>query len=276
MSDIVACMRFSDGAAQLAFLERTLGFTPTLVEQGEHGLAHAELQLGSGFVMAHEGEDEWAYRTPRELGGKSTGMIYVAHAGIDAAYAQARAAGATIVRELAGTEYGSREFAVRDPEGFGWSFGTYHPTVDGMAQPGTPPAVFAGLRYVDAGAAIAWLVRAFGFEAQYVVPGEGEQIAHAQLRFGADLLMLGSTRADEFDTTTPALAGGFYTHSYYLHVADPDAHCARAEAAGAQILSAPAERPYGARDYVARDPEGYVWTCGTYRPAAQPAQAAAG
>ena len=36
-------------------------------------------------------------------------------------------AGAEIVRELADTDYGSREYSARDPEGNHWSFGTYQP-----------------------------------------------------------------------------------------------------------------------------------------------------
>ena len=46
---------------------------------------------------------------------------------MDAHYQRAKAAGAEIVRELQDTSYGSREYAVRDPEGFLWSFGTYRP-----------------------------------------------------------------------------------------------------------------------------------------------------
>jgi len=35
------------------------------------------------------------------------------------------AAGAEIIDELHETDYGSRDFAARDPEGNRWSFGTY-------------------------------------------------------------------------------------------------------------------------------------------------------
>lgn len=35
------------------------------------------------------------------------------------------APGVTMIRPLASTDYGSQEFAVRDPEGNQWSFGTY-------------------------------------------------------------------------------------------------------------------------------------------------------
>ena len=37
------------------------------------------------------------------------------------------AAGAQIAIEPRDTEYGSREYAAQDCEGYWWSFGTYHP-----------------------------------------------------------------------------------------------------------------------------------------------------
>jgi uncharacterized glyoxalase superfamily protein PhnB len=43
----------------------------------------------------------------------------------DALHDRAVAAGAEVVAPLHDTDYGSRDFAVRDPEGNLWSFGTY-------------------------------------------------------------------------------------------------------------------------------------------------------
>ncbi len=45
----------------------------------------------------------------------------------DALFARVTAAGAEIVRPLQDTDYGSREFTVRGPEGHIWSFGNYRP-----------------------------------------------------------------------------------------------------------------------------------------------------
>ncbi len=53
--------------------------------------------------------------------------IYVAVDDPDALHARAKAAGAKIEMELRDTDYGSRDFACRDPEGNLWSFGTYWP-----------------------------------------------------------------------------------------------------------------------------------------------------
>ena len=43
----------------------------------------------------------------------------------DALHDRAVAAGATVTMALYDTDYGSRDFAVVDPEGNRWSFGTY-------------------------------------------------------------------------------------------------------------------------------------------------------
>jgi len=44
-----------------------------------------------------------------------------------------------------------------------------------------------------------------------------------------------------------------------VFVSDADAHCARARAAGAEILEEPREQPFGDRIYLARDLEGHEW-----------------
>lgn len=54
--------------------------------------------------------------------------------------------------------------------------------------------------------------------------------------------------------------------SVYCLVEAVDAHFARAKAAGAEITREPETQDYGGRDYTAKDPEGHVWTFGTYDP----------
>ena len=48
--------------------------------------------------------------------------------------------------------------------------------------------------------------------------------------------------------------------SLMVRVEDVDAHCARARAAGATILSEPTSYPYGERQYTAEDRDGHRWT----------------
>ncbi len=121
--------------------------------------------------------------------------------------------------------------------------------------------------YRDAPAAIRWLCKAFGFEEHLVVPGEDQTIAHAQLRYGNGMIMLGSTGDGEFQALMrqPEEAGGS-TQAAYMIVADVDRHYARAKAEGAEIVVEIADQHYGGRVYTCRDPEGHVWSFGSYDP----------
>ena len=124
------------------------------------------------------------------------------------------------------------------------------------------------LSYRDAPAAIDWLCRAFGFEKQLVVPDEAGGIAHAQLVLGPGMIMLGSARDDGFGKLQkpPRDVGGVGTQSAYVVVADVDAHHARATAAGARIAHPLEDKDYGGRGYSCFDPEGHVWSFGSYDP----------
>ena len=123
------------------------------------------------------------------------------------------------------------------------------------------------MRYRDAPKMIDWLCTAFGFEKHFVVPGEGGEIAHAQLTFGNGMIMCGTARDDDWGKLVKTVADvGTTTGAAYVNVRDVDAHYARAKAAGAQIVRELENTPYGSREYAARDPEGQVWDFGTYDP----------
>src|SRR5262249_54720780 len=129
------------------------------------------------------------------------------------------------------------------------------------------PTMVATMRYDDAGGMIEWLGKAFGFERHFVVPGDNGTIAHAQLVFGSGMIMLGTARDDEWGGVVKTIrAVGGTTGAVYVVVVDCDAHCARAKAAGAEILYGPRDTDYGSREYAARDPEGHIWSFGTYDP----------
>lgn len=93
--------------------------------------------------------------------------------------------------------------------------------------------VIPALRYRDASDAITWLCEAFGFREHLVVRG---------------------------DDGPPG------SMSVYVVVADADAHEATAAAAGAEIVMPSEDQAYGGRLYTCRDPEGHVWSFGTYDP----------
>jgi uncharacterized glyoxalase superfamily protein PhnB len=269
--DLTSSVLYTDARGGIDFLNRAFGFAENLlVPDGRGGLAHVELRLGHSLLMLGDARPERVdFKTPREVGA-TTGAIYIATPEVDALFERATAAGAMVVAKPFDTDYGARNFTVRDADGNLWSAGTYHPTADASAGADTgreqPPEIYATTRYADAKAAIAFLKNAFGFQEHYVVPDEGDGIAHAQLRYGTSLFMLSSLARDTYGMKTPRQLGGVNTLGLYLVVRDADAHYARAKAAGAEIVDDPADTNYGSRNYVARDPEGFVWTFGTYRP----------
>lgn len=133
------------------------------------------------------------------------------------------------------------------------------------------PAIIPCLRYEDAPAAIDFLCRAFGFEQHSVYPNavDPTRIDHAQLVREGQMIMLSSVadsdHARDAPMTTVAKAGG-NTQASYVVLDDVDGHAARAQAEGAEIFMQPADQDYGGRSYSARDPEGNVWSFGSYDP----------
>ncbi|SAI69832.1 PhnB protein [Bordetella ansorpii] len=134
--------------------------------------------------------------------------------------------------------------------------------------PAGPARIVPCLRYRNARAAIEWLEQAFGFSAHLVVPGPADTILHAQLTLGNGMIMLGSVLDSDFarNMAQPDEIGHRETQSAYVIVDDADALHARAKAAGATILIEIADADYGGRGFTCRDPEGHVWSFGTYDP----------
>jgi uncharacterized glyoxalase superfamily protein PhnB len=122
-------------------------------------------------------------------------------------------------------------------------------------------SIYPVLKYDDAHAAIDFLERAFGFERLQVHEGENGGVAHAELRFGDEVVMFGSTSEGD-----PRFNQGVGRTTVYLVIEDPDALYERATGAGAEIVMEPADQDYGSRDFAVRDPEGNIWSFGTYRP----------
>jgi uncharacterized glyoxalase superfamily protein PhnB len=125
------------------------------------------------------------------------------------------------------------------------------------------------LRYRDAPAAIDWLCRVFGLERHLVVPGDAGGIAHAQLVLGGGMVMLGSTSNDNAYgrlVKQPGDLGGAQTQTTYLVVADADAVHARVRAAGATVTIELRDEDHGGRGFSCLDPEGHLWSIGTYDP----------
>ena len=116
---------YRDAPAAIDWLCRAFGFEKRLIVPGEDGsIAHSELSLGPGFIMVGTAREERREKSPLDVQGE-TGGVYVWVEDVRGHYDRAKAAGATVTRELETKDYGGSGFSVRDPEGHDWSFGDY-------------------------------------------------------------------------------------------------------------------------------------------------------
>jgi uncharacterized glyoxalase superfamily protein PhnB len=122
-------MRCRDAEAMIRWLIDVIGFTERVIYRKDGAVQHAELAYGSSILMlGHSRDDEYG-KLVGDIAGRRTDAVYVAVEDPDALYARAKSAGSRIEMELHTTDYGSRDFACRDPEGNLWSFGTYWPKI---------------------------------------------------------------------------------------------------------------------------------------------------
>jgi uncharacterized glyoxalase superfamily protein PhnB len=119
------------------------------------------------------------------------------------------------------------------------------------------------LLYRDADAAIDFLERAFGFETLARHDNPDGTVAHAELRLGNDIVMVGTGAEGLQDVPDDFKAARV---GVYLSVEDLEAHHERARDAGAKVTRKPENTDYGSREYSARDLEGLHWHFGTYVP----------
>jgi len=125
------------------------------------------------------------------------------------------------------------------------------------------------LRYKDARSAINWLCETWGFEEQLVVEGPDGSIQHAVLSLGKAFIMLASTSAEgsysQF-TKQPDEIEGKETQSPYLIVENPELLFELAKEHGAKILLKLEKEDYGGSNFTCADPEGHIWSFGSYNP----------
>ena len=113
-------LRYVDAPAAIEWLRTTLGFIEHEVYSGDDGsIDHAQLAFGEDLIMLGSGDQPSPPQT-----------IYLATSDVDAHFARAVEAGANVVTPPTDQDYGSREYAVVDPEGNTWAVGTYRPAAE--------------------------------------------------------------------------------------------------------------------------------------------------
>lgn len=130
--------------------------------------------------------------------------------------------------------------------------------------PSNWPRISSALYYDNGAEAIDWLCRAFGFEVRLKIEGDDGRIEHSELVFGEGLIMVGEPKPDKMPySRSPRQAGG-NTQNIMVYVDDVEAHCRRAVAAGAKIVTEMKTSDYGEeywsdRGYGCEDIGGHHW-----------------
>lgn len=113
------------------------------------------------------------------------------------------------------------------------------------------------LVYEDIEAGHDYLVNVFGFTSGGVQRlGDGTAV-HGEIMHGEAVIWLHRVAAEQEMASPRALSASHAGLS--ILIPDIDDHYERSKAAGAIIDAAPADQPYGLREYGARDPEGHRW-----------------
>jgi uncharacterized glyoxalase superfamily protein PhnB len=130
------------------------------------------------------------------------------------------------------------------------------------------PHLMPLMRYRDLAEAMGWLEQAFGFEKQIAVADSDGAVIYGQMTYRGGLIMMGAVRDTDLDKLMrqPDEVGGVETQSCYLVVEDADQHYQRAVASGADVVLELKSDGLGRRGYSCRDPEGHIWSFGTYNP----------
>lgn len=121
--------------------------------------------------------------------------------------------------------------------------------------------LFAYLCVPDTQKAIAFYTQAFGATELYRLTEPSGRIGHAELQMGPSAILMLSDPFPEFGITAPPPEGlsGMVIH---LHVDNADEMARQAVAAGATLVSEPADQFYGERSCRVRDPFGHTWLLG--------------
>lgn len=130
MQTIFPILRYEDARAAIRWLCSTVGFVElfSVPESGQF-VRHAQLKLGTNVMMLGSVRPDEGMSTPK-VAGIATQSLYVYVPDVDAHFESARFAGAEIDSPPINTDFGARQYHIRDPEGHVWTFGNYLPGSD--------------------------------------------------------------------------------------------------------------------------------------------------
>jgi PhnB protein len=270
---------FRDPAKALEFYTKALGAKETFRFEVGGTIPHAEIMIGDSAIDI-TGEWPEGGRFSAETLGNSPISISIQVADVDKFTEHAVANGMKLVRKPQNQFYGHRDALLADPFGYSWSVWTVVEEMsveemhrrmkgethgpEGGTMPEKPAAspIPRGFRMVtpylvaaDGLALLDFVKEAFGAEEkERVIMPTG---VHGEARIGDTMLMIGGgIPGKKFPGTLQAGA-------LHMYVEDADAVCAKAVAAGAELVDPVRDQEYGERSGTLKDRAGNFWYVAT-------------
>jgi PhnB protein len=244
-------------------------------------ISHAELSVGDSGLMIQTESEQYGRRSPLALGGTPV-VIHLYVPDVDAFVNRAVAAGARVLMPVRDQFYGDRSGRIEDPFGHCWIVSTHIEDVspeeierrtaafmqgtaakpegsqesaatteaEGSESPSQFTAVTPYLALYRTAEFLAFVKDLFRATQTFVQPHPTGGIAHAEVRIGNSMLMLGGSPDMTYAETPAAL------HTYVENV---DKVYRRALEAGSTSLNAPEDMEYGERGASVSDPFGNHW-----------------
>lgn len=121
---VTPCLCVKDATSAIDFYSRALGAEEVVRMPAPNGkIGHAGLALGGSRIMPADESPEMDCLSPQSIGGSPV-HLHLDVEDVDTRVAQAKAAGARILRPMIDKFYGDRSDSAEDPYGHVWHIST--------------------------------------------------------------------------------------------------------------------------------------------------------
>ena len=120
------------------------------------------------------------------------------------------------------------------------------------------PQVVPYFRDQDSTSAVRWLVDVLGATEALVMTLPDGRVGHAELTIGSAVVAVGLALEPALGLETPITRRTLRTMTL-VFVDDVDEVVAKATQYGGSVIDPPTDQPWGLRQAIISDPEGYLW-----------------